>query len=60
MSTENRMLHVMRAMAWQRAKGEMASMLETYYRDLDDDKFARFQEAVTAFEKHVEDEGLQE
>lgn len=58
--SDHRMIHVVRAMAWQRAKGEMASMLETYYGDQDGDKYERFKEALDSFVKHVQDEGLAE
>lgn len=58
--SDSRILHAMRAMAWQRAKGEMASIMETYYADQDDDKYERFKESFEAFVKHVQDEGLAE
>lgn len=58
--SESRILHCMRAMAWQKAKGEMNAMLETYYSNLDGDKFERFKLEFEAFVKHVENEGLHE
>ncbi|MNQ45922.1 hypothetical protein D3C85_597210 [compost metagenome] len=58
--SDSRIIPAMRAMARQRAKGEMASMMDTYYADQDGDKYERFKEAFEAFVKYVQDEGLQE
>lgn len=56
---KEQLLGTMRSQAWERAKGEMKSMLYTYI-DYDGDKFARFSEELKRFIDSVEDHGLQE
>lgn len=56
-------IRVMRNMAWERAKGELNSMLQTFYDDIDNSSLGQFKElskAVTKFIEKVEDDGLQE
>lgn len=68
MARESIELKAMRHMAWERAKGELRSMLVTYYdeRPLPDhnydapSKFKRFDDALKAFIDLVEDQGLAE
>jgi hypothetical protein len=48
---------ILRAQAWERAKGELSSMLVTYYKD---DRFDRIDAIVAEFVKTVDDEGLAE
>ena len=52
------MLGVQRAMAWERAKGELNSILATYTGDTA--RFERMSEFVETFVAEVEDEGLPE
>ena len=47
-----------RSMAWERAKGEMQSMVHTYYEDAH--KLNMFEFAVKEFINYVESEGLHE
>lgn len=56
-------LRTMRHMAWERAKGELRSMLTTFQSDGNpglSEEFTSLDEAVEGFIKHVEDEGLHE
>lgn len=56
-------VRIMRTQAWERAKGELRSMLCTYHSariPSDEGKFEAMDEAIEAFVKQVEDEGLQE
>ena len=51
----------MRMMAWERAKGELNSMLPTYQDENEkDDRFDRFDNALDSFVKEVEESGLAE
>ena len=52
-NTEN----MLRAMAWERAKGELKSILHTYYHD---PRFEAFDKALEDFIEFVESNGLQE
>lgn len=56
----SRILPAMRAMAWERAKGEIKSMLTTYYCSEDGDKFKEMQREFEAFVAAVEDNALHE
>ena len=59
----SRELRAMRSMAWERAKGELKSMLHTYYSEgaeVGMAKFKEFDNAVDAFFHMVEDNALQE
>ena len=49
---------ILRAQAWERAKGELRSMLVTYYGE--PDRFSRLNELLNGFIQVVEEEGLQE
>jgi cytochrome c peroxidase len=55
-------LRTMRAMAWDRAKGELQSVLSTFWGSFNDDEsqFAKMTAAVNEFIKHVEGDGLHE
>ncbi len=57
MATEDRILSMMRQMAWERAKGELNSMLTTYY---DTEKYEGMKKAIEEFITIVEDHSLQE
>lgn len=52
----------MRAMAWERAKGELQSMFCTYVSEIHDDytKYEKMKEAYNKFVAEVEDNGLAE
>jgi hypothetical protein len=60
---EEVMLQTLRAMAWQRAKGELQSYLETYYPEYDgngkmidngfDDAQKRIDEFIADFEDNI-------
>lgn len=49
---------MLRAMAWQRAKGELYSILETYPSQGEDEEFESFSAALENFINLVEDEGM--
>ena len=51
-------IEILRSMAWERAKGELRSMLQTYIND--EDRFEALTDAIEDFVKEVEDNGLQE
>ena len=59
MSEESREIRAMRSMAWSRAKGELDSMLNSYWSD-DVASFRRMQELIKEFVETVESEGVQE
>lgn len=56
--SETKQLRTMRVMAWQRAKGELYSMLETFWSDAEN--YDALDAEVNRFIKNVEDQGLQE
>jgi len=61
MGSESIEMRVMRMMAWERAKGELNSMLPTYQDENEkDDRFDRFDNALDSFVKEVEESGLAE
>jgi len=51
---------ILRNQAWERAKGEMRSMLPTFYgeKNSNDNQFEHFNERMDMFIKCVEDDGL--
>jgi len=56
--SERRIFMTMRQMAWERAKGEIESMLRTYWDE--EEKFEEIDKAFRDFVGHVEDHGLHE
>lgn len=58
MSTESDELRAMRAMAWERAKGELRSMLHTFYQN--GENHARFSAVTSEFIEKIEFNGLHE
>ena len=56
--TNNDLSGILRAMAWERAKGEMKSMMQSYIGM--SEKYEAFVHAYEAFVKIVEDDGLHE
>lgn len=56
---DNRVRSVLRAMAWERAKGELFAMTRTFY-ELEKEQYASFKKEVTDFIEKVEGEGLDE
>lgn len=62
-SNESLEIRTMRHMAWERAKGELRSMLTTFWGDGSpglSDEYTKLNHEVEMFIKHVEDEGLHE
>jgi hypothetical protein len=57
MNIKEEVSNAMRPMAWERAKGELNSMLHTYWRD---DRFEPFSKLLEDFIKEVEKNGLHE
>lgn len=55
---DTRVLRTLRTMAWSRAKGELQSMLETYWEEAG--RFDDMQAAIEYFVDTVESNGLQE
>ena len=63
--SESREMRALRTMAWERAKGELRSMLHTYYEHDERGQFInsyykQYSQALKAFIKKVEDNGWQE
>lgn len=59
--TEDRILRTLRAQAWERAKAELRSVLQTFWDGPDNaEKFNSMDKAVEDFVKLVEDNGLTE
>ena len=57
----NRTANMLRTMAWERAKGELTSMLHTYYPDNDPkDKFEQIQSLIDKFIADVEGDELEQ
>lgn len=52
------LLDVLRAQAWERAKGELQSVLVTYYDGGRQNRFDDLNKLVSDFIKTVDDEGL--
>lgn len=57
MTTEEMVLKVLRAQSWERAKGELRSLLHTFF---DDKNFEELNNAIEGFINLVEDNGLVE
>lgn len=55
--SDSKELRTMRMMAWERAKGELRSMLVTYW---DGGGYKDMEEAIDKFVKEVEDNALEE
>ena len=58
MNQDDKFLRTLRTMAWQRAKGEINAMLNTYWKE--DDKHTQLRALFIDFVSNVESEGLQE
>jgi hypothetical protein len=56
--SDTREIRTMRNMAWERAKGELNSVLVTYWDD--DEKYQPMKEAIEEFVNKIEGEALQE
>jgi len=54
---EDKVLRTLRYMAWERAKGELESMLQTYWNE---PTYEKFNEAVRDFISEVENYGKHE
>ena len=57
-NSDERVLRTMRMMAWARAKGEIDSILSTFWGE--EEQFDRLTQAITVFVKEVEDNALAE
>lgn len=62
---ESKEIHAIRAMAWERAKGELRSMRHTYYSKYDELgnfklRLEEFDEIFNQFVKNIESNGLHE
>ena len=57
---DHRVLQVLRCQAWDRAKGELQSMLVTFYGSGQDNKFKKLSDAIYRFVEEIEENGLQE
>lgn len=64
MADPNRVIQVLRAQAWERAKGELQAMLNTFYATDEGNcrpgQFNALDNAINLFVNHVESEGLEE
>ena len=56
--SDTREIRTNRMMAWERAKGELNSILVTYWED--GEKFEPMKKAIEEFVKEVEGNGLKE
>lgn len=56
--SEERLIRNMRHMAWERAKGELKSMLHTYWDD--DELYKQIDHEIFQFIQSVEAQGLHE
>lgn len=57
---EERTQHILRAQAWERAKGELNAMRHTFYGEREGHQYDEFKKVLKAFIKSVEDNDLQE
>ena len=55
-ASEDHLLRTLRGMAWERAKGELESIMRTFWDERD--SFEELDKAVKAFIKKIEDDGL--
>jgi len=58
MMNEERIIRNMRHMAWERAQGELKSMLHTFWDD--DDQYKDLDKEVTDFIERIKNKGLHE
>lgn len=59
--SDEKVIRTLRGMAWERAKGELQSILQTYWDGHSkDDKFKAMDAAVEKFISEVQDNGLAE
>lgn len=58
MITTEILLKTLRTQAWERAKGELQSLLQSYWHE--PERFQIMQEAVETFIDNVESNGMQE
>lgn len=49
----SQVLSAMRTMAWERALGELNSMLQTYYSGLDGEKYMKMERAINEFKENI-------
>ena len=58
MKMDEKILRTMRSMAWDRAKGELFSMLQTFWNKEENGMFEKLRKHIELFVKDVEDGGL--
>jgi hypothetical protein len=60
--TDMNIIRTLRCMAWQRAKGELQSMLQTFWSQDDsrDGQYDGLKDAIKEFVRDVQERGLQE
>lgn len=60
MATDERVLRTLRVQSWERAKGELHALLQTFWNDSSssEGQFEKMGKAINEFVKHVEDNGL--
>ena len=58
----DRIIRTLRCQSWERAKGELQSVLQTYWDEglEPESKYTRMSKSVNDFINYVEDEGLAE
>jgi hypothetical protein len=55
---DDKTIRTMRNMAWERAKGELRAMAQTYWKE--DSKYQKIMHIFDAFVEEVENNGYQE
>lgn len=56
--SDSMLKYVLRAMAWRRAKGELASILETFVLEVDEPNFKGMKNSINTFIAEIEDNWL--
>lgn len=59
-TTDERVLRTMRVMAWERAKGELRSMTQTYWGGDAGGGYNEMNKEIEDFIARIEDNGIQE
>lgn len=60
MTGQDNVLRTLRTQAWERAKGELNSVLLTFYGKNNSQQFEQLDKAIREFVENVEENGLQE
>ena len=56
---DSKEIRTMRSMAWERAKGELNSILQTFWSD-NSNNYEQFRDELKKFVCYIEDHGLHE